>query len=539
MKATTDRMVMPADVKMASAGDFDPARLAGLEFAEDDWIVMRPASRSRSMIISADLAELFRGFRTPCTILDAVLQYAMTRGLDPQAVLNESWPVLTRFLHANWLVPENSYLSRELAPWYEPGTSLMHHTVEACIHVTDDTQVYRVRAPTGETRAIKVVDTSSGPSVAALHQEARILRQLGGSPAPRFLGLGGDQQRLFMTMEWCEGIEVTQAAARATGGSDSREATRDLLVAVLSAYRTLHAHQVIHGDVHPGNLLVDTHGNVKILDFGLARMLNDPAAETRRGGAPEYFDPDHAAAARAGASPPPATASSEQYALAALCYRIATNRDYLRFLPEADAFYEQIVREPPLPFAENGVIPWPDLENVLRQALSKTASDRFPSVAAMASAVARIDTDRAPVLLSATGTATLADRLIGHINKLVDPNNELFALGPDTGPRATFMNGAAGIAYYLLRQALLTGDPAQLAAADQWAERAVTLSRGPRGIYDEGTGAARNRSTFAAPLALRAAPIASTMPSSTYCSTPQSRWRSSGLIQEMTNTVRP
>jgi len=151
VKATRDRLIMPVDVELAPVGSFDPASLVGLEFAEGDWIVTRVASRSRSMIISADLAELFQSFRTPSTILDAVLQYARVHTLDPQTVLDNSWPVITRFLHANWLVPEHSYLSRDLAPWYEPGSSLMGHTVEACIHVADDTQVYRARTPSGDS----------------------------------------------------------------------------------------------------------------------------------------------------------------------------------------------------------------------------------------------------------------------------------------------------------------------------------------------------------------------------------------------------
>jgi serine/threonine protein kinase len=492
VKATRDKLIMPGDVELAPVGNFDPASLIGLEFAEDDWIVTRVASRSRSMIISADLAELFQSFRTPHTIFNVILHYARVHALDPQAVLDKSWPLFARFLHANWLVPEHSYLSRDLAPWYEPGSSLTGHMVEACVHVADDTQIYRARTPDGRLCAVKMVDVTSGPNVAALHQEGRILERLGGFPSPRFLGRGGNEQHRFLVMEWCEGVEVTQAVTHAVGKNGSRRAARDLLVAVLSSYATLHARQVIHGDVHPANLLVDADGRVRILDFGLARVLDDPASGRRRGGAPEYFDPDYAAAASAGTPPPPATAESEQYSLGVLCYRVATGRDYLRFPPEAAHFYEQIARTPPLSFAENGVVPWPDLENILRRSLSKATNARFASVSGMAVALSQVSVNEQPASPSASVTATRADRLIERVNELVDPNNDLFTVGHDTGPRATFMNGAAGIAYYLLRVALLTGDPAPLAAADQWAERAATLAQEPRGVYDESVGTGRN-----------------------------------------------
>jgi serine/threonine-protein kinase len=487
VKATEDKLIMPVDVELTPVGAFDPARLAGLEFAEGDWIVTRVASRSRSMIISADLAELFQSFRAPRTIFEVILQYARVHALDPQAVLDRSWPVLTRFLHANWLVPEASYLSRDLAPWYERGSSLLGRTAEACIHVADDTQVYRARTPAGGLCAVKVVDATSGPSVAALQQEGRILERLEGCPAPHFLEFGGDERHRFLVMEWCDGAGAAQAVT--PGGSGSRRATRDLLAAVLTSYAALHARQILHGDVHPGNLLVGADGKVTILDFGLARVLDDPASGTRRGGAPEYFDPGYAAAVRTGTPPPPATAESEQYALGVLCYRLATGRDYLRFALAADDFYEQVEREPPLSFAENGVESWPDLERILRRSLAKAAGDRFASVAAMAAAVSRVSVEEQS---SAPVVATQADRLIKRVSELVNPDNDLFAAGPGTGPRATFMNGAAGIAYYLLRVALLTGDPKPLAAADQWAERSAALAQELRGVYDDRTGVGRH-----------------------------------------------
>ncbi|MFE1753902.1 lanthionine synthetase LanC family protein, partial [Streptomyces anandii] len=110
------------------------------------------------------------------------------------------------------------------------------------------------------------------------------------------------------------------------------------------------------------------------------------------------------------------------------------------------------------------------------------------SVAAMARALSRVrveDRATAPPVAMAT---TRADALVERVGELVDPDNDLFGAGPGTGPRATFMHGAAGIAYFLLRKALLTGEPEALAAADQWAERAATLAREPRGVHDESVG---------------------------------------------------
>jgi serine/threonine-protein kinase len=289
-------------------------------------------------------------------------------------------------------------------------------------------------------------------------------------------------------MEWCEGVEVTHALNG--GGPFHWAQVRDLLVAVTDVYASLHRRSVVHGDVHPGNVLVESDGRIRLLDFGLARLLDEPPGGTRRGGAPEYFDPAYARAVVDRASPPPATAESEQYALGALCYRLATGQHYLRFEPEATRFYRQVLESPPLSFADQGVDVWPEVESVLVRALAKREDERHESVERMAEALAEVDVDE-PRRRSAPRPPTAlpsADKLIARVQKMTDPEGELFATGPPAGPRATVMNGAAGIAYYLLRVAELTGAPLALAAADAWAERARVWADQPRGVVDDSVG---------------------------------------------------
>ena len=87
--------------------------------------------------------------------------------------------------------------------------------------------------------------------------------------------------------------------------------------AILQAYAQLHAQGVVHGDIHPNNILIDAAGQVCIIDFGLAKVLDpDFRSRIQRGGVAFFFDPEYAAAVLAQQPPPAVTPASEQYALA-------------------------------------------------------------------------------------------------------------------------------------------------------------------------------------------------------------------------------
>src|SRR5262249_1513448 len=110
-----------------------------------------------------------------------------------------------------------------------------------------------------------------------------------------------------------------------------------------------------------------------------------------RGGVGFFFEPEYAAAAlRKHHGIPAASAAGEQYAVAVLLYWLATGAYYVDFSLEREEMLRQIAEEPPRPFAERGVEPGPQLERVLVRALAKDPGERFPSLAALAEALAPI-----------------------------------------------------------------------------------------------------------------------------------------------------
>jgi len=310
MSLTAD-LVLPEDVLLIPVADLD----AGLrdELGDPDgYALTRPRGRATSSLVGPEVAELLNEFRSPTTVVAAVLRYSSRHGLDPRVTLDEAYPALSQCLGEGFLVPPDRSAASEIVASVAVGEAVAGATVLECIRVLDDTEVYRAVLPDGTPAAIKLA-RESGAAVSAqvrasFAREAQVLRMLGDGPAPRLLDDGSMAERPHLLLEWCDGLPAT-----GVGRVDAAA----VLLAVLDAYTKLHGRDVLHGDVHPGNVLVDSAGRVRLVDFGLATAAG-LGGRVRRGGLQHYFEPELAAATLARRRPPDVSVAGEVFSLGAL-----------------------------------------------------------------------------------------------------------------------------------------------------------------------------------------------------------------------------
>jgi serine/threonine protein kinase len=260
----------------------------------------------------------------------------------------------------------------------------------------DHTELYRATGPGGAPIALKIHrEDVNGAAADPIGREAAILTRLGGRYAPALVACGtagrGDA-RPYLAAAWRSGVALLEAADTRRARPGGRAALLDLCGSVLAAYQFLHAQGVVHGDVHPGHLVVEGDGSIAVLDFGAARVLDasSPYCDAPRPPPGPYLDPASAHVLLAGRKPPPASTTSDLYGLAVLLYRLITGAHPVDFAAEPDLLLRQVLREPPLSFDRRGAPPWPALEAILIRALRKQPSRRFESVAALRRALVAI-----------------------------------------------------------------------------------------------------------------------------------------------------
>lgn len=455
------------DVLLIPCAELTDDVRARISFEEGDFTLSRRHGRSLVQVIDGETAALLERFREPRTILDAILENCRAFGNDPEALLDELLPHLGAFVRHHVLVEAGSSQEQEIRPQYESGAMIGGWKIVRCASLIEDSEIYQLRR--GEDVAALKIARESTPGIETLlENEANILRRLDGAGiAPGLIEAGRHEERPYLIIDWIPGVDAGVAASQRR---HDRGSLMDLCASIAAAYAALHAHGVLHGDVHPRNVFFGNQ--ITLIDFGYARVMSEaPAAG--RSGVPYYMEPELIVARRRGASVP-ASPAGEQYGLAALLYALFTGEHYLDFRYEREEMDSQIENDPPLPFASRGVAPWPEVEQILGRALEKDPERRYGSIAELAARLAEVrDTSLRESL--DTPVSAQADALLEETLRSFRPGGEMFATGYPTPPTASINYGCAGAAVGLLRIAEARGDAELLALADEWKSRAVAL----------------------------------------------------------------
>jgi Tol biopolymer transport system component len=245
-------------------------------------------------------------------------------------------------------------------------------------------EVYRARDPRLERDvALKVLpgNAAADPEqLARLQREARAVASLNHPHILAVYDIGSDQGVGYVVFELLEGVTLRQ---RLESGALPARKVVDYGVQICQGLAAAHDRGVVHRDLKPANLFLTARGQVKILDFGLARQTvaadpNDlPQAETRTAetqsrrvvGTAGYMSPEQARGERA-------DARSDLFALGAILYEMLSGRRAFHGPSSVDTLAAVLRSDPPE--IETDGVP-PGLERVVRRCLEKNPGERFQS----------------------------------------------------------------------------------------------------------------------------------------------------------------
>jgi eukaryotic-like serine/threonine-protein kinase len=222
---------------------------------------------------------------------------------------------------------------------------------------------------------------------ARFKREGSILARLKHAQIAQLIDAGvSTLNQPYLVLEHVEGTHIDQYCNH---HALSLEARVRLFLDVLEAVAHAHANLIVHRDIKPSNVLVRADGQVKLLDFGIAKLIDADAdavsllttAEGERALTPEYAAPEQLTGG-------PVTTATDVYALGMLLYlllggpRPAASRggsaaELIKSIVETDSPRLSKV-------APNGRALRGDLDNIVAKALKKTPGERYLSVSAMA-----------------------------------------------------------------------------------------------------------------------------------------------------------
>ena len=176
--------------------------------------------------------------------------------------------------------------------------------------------------------AVKVLTarlSDQSRSLAVMHREASKLQSLTHPNIVRVFDCDRDGQTVFMTMEYLDGASLRRRMPKNPGDAlIPREEALRIIASIAGALDYAHRNHIVHGDLKPSNVIVTGAGDVKVIDFGIARFLrrpqedDEPTEDWERDFSaltPPYASPEM----HDGAEPDP---RDDIYALASIAYEL-------------------------------------------------------------------------------------------------------------------------------------------------------------------------------------------------------------------------
>lgn len=242
--------------------------------------------------------------------------------------------------------------------------------------------VYRaIDRTTGALVALKVLADADPAAARRFEHEARLHARLQHPLIPRLIEATTVEGCRCIAMDYVGGVTLTQYIAR-RGRLRAAEATA-LFSQLAEAVGHLHACRVVHGDLKADNVKVLPDGQLRLLDFGIARELVGPVPVPASGG--EVAGSVHSLAPEV-LNGAPAGLAADVWALGVMLYEMCTG-----LLPFDGATLEQVIAQvhqaAPVPAVQRVPDLPPALSAVIDGCLQRDLARRWPSVAAMLAAL--------------------------------------------------------------------------------------------------------------------------------------------------------
>ncbi len=243
-----------------------------------------------------------------------------------------------------------------------------------------------VHVDTGESAAVKVLNPHLADDAGFRERfelEIDALKKLQHPNIVRMYGYGEQEGYLYYVMELVEGrsVEEELQSGRRFGW---REVIQDA-VKLCKALRHAHDHGIVHRDIKPANILLTKSDEIKLTDFGIARLFGNTRLTLEGGlvGTAEYMSPEQAAGERV-------TPLSDLYSLGGVMFAMLAGRPPFRTASLAEMLQKQRF-EPPPPVSRFATDVPPEVEEAITRLLSKDPQGRAPNALVLSRQLAAME----------------------------------------------------------------------------------------------------------------------------------------------------
>jgi serine/threonine protein kinase len=277
------------------------------------------------------------------------------------------------------------------------GTSLGEWRLETLLGSGGMAAVYSARAPNGARAAIKVLHKELSTRADIRQRFARegmAASRVGHPGVVQVLGSGeAPDGTCYLVLELLDGEPLGSALKR--GESPSYPRLLDILDQVLDVLAAAHRKGIVHRDLKPDNLFVSRTGRIRVLDFGIARILDEipGVLQTRAGitlGTVPFMSPEQALGKRDHVD-----GRADLFSLGAMTFRLLARRHVHEAPTDADVLVAMATRPAP-PLSSVAREAPPALAAIVDVALAFSKDSRYPDAETMQADVRAVASGHMP-----------------------------------------------------------------------------------------------------------------------------------------------
>ncbi|NMD58415.1 MULTISPECIES: Stk1 family PASTA domain-containing Ser/Thr kinase [Tsukamurella] len=201
----------------------------------------------------------------------------------------------------------------------------------------------------------------------------------------------------YIVMEYVDGETLRDVLRR--DGTIAPQAAMTWMADVCAALDFSHRNGIVHRDMKPANVMLTRAGEIKVMDFGIARAMSDPSAGMTQTaaviGTAQYLSPEQARGDSV-------DARSDVYAAGCVLFELLTGQPPFTGDSPVSVAYQHVREDPPTPSAILDTVP-PELDSITLKALSKNPANRYQTAGEMRQDLIRVLAGRkpeAPMVLS-------------------------------------------------------------------------------------------------------------------------------------------
>jgi serine/threonine-protein kinase len=233
-----------------------------------------------------------------------------------------------------------------------------------------------------ETVAIKTlpgdVMMRSPEDLERFKREIRLARKITHRNVLRTYDYGEAEGVYFISMEFVRGYTLSELVDEAPSRQMPSRATVGIARQICRGLHVAHEQGIIHRDIKPQNVLIDAKGEVKLMDFGIARMAEAPEAMTQAGliiGTPHYMSPEQVQGSQL-------DARSDVYSMGVLMYELLVGKRPFESSSLTGVLTAHLTEKPKPPVDQRPEI-GRELSLIVMRCLEKAPSSRFADAGAL------------------------------------------------------------------------------------------------------------------------------------------------------------